>query len=74
MHKNNMRGNRKQRSTYRISIIGTGGVLGVEDLVPPGVKKAKVLHQATVTCISEKAEVYFLSSEDFFGSFYRHMR
>jgi hypothetical protein len=44
MHKNNMKGNRKQRRTYRISIIGQGGVLGVEDLVPPGVKQTKVLH------------------------------
>lgn len=45
--------------------------MGVEDLVPPG---HKALHQSTVTCMSEKAELYFLSSEDFFGSFFRHMR
>lgn len=70
--KNNMKGgNKKQGNTFRMSIIGKGGVLGVEDLVPPG---NKALHHSTVTCMSEKAELYFLSSEDFFGSFFRHIR
>lgn len=54
-----------------MSIIGQGGVLGIEDLAPLG---RKALHQSTVTCTSENAEVYYLSSDDFFGSFFRHLR
>ena len=46
----------------------------MEDLVPPGSKKFNSKHQSTVVCISEKAELYFLSNEDFFGSFFRHMK
>lgn len=60
--------------TFSVSIIGVGGVLGVEDLTPPGSRKLSGRHQSTVTCISEKADVFFLSNDDFFGSFFRHMK
>lgn len=57
----------------RVSIIGSGQVVGLEDMS----KDESVIvgrHQATVTCISEKGSAYFLSSENFFGFLYRHIK
>ena len=58
-----------------MSIIGQGGVLGLEDMTSMTVSKcAGLKHHSTVRCISEKASLYFLSVEDFYGSFYRHIK
>jgi hypothetical protein len=56
----------------RVSIIGQGQVVGLEDMSKDdSVIEGK--HQATVTCISEKGSALFLSSENFFGFLYRHI-
>ncbi len=59
---------RKPKIDVRLSIISTGGVLGLEDLMTQAGK-----YSCTVTCTSDKAHLYYLSAEDFYGSFFRHV-
>ena len=66
---------RPHKIDVKVSIIGPGGVLGLEDMTSlTGSKCYGLKHHSTVRCISEKAQLYFLSVEDFYGSFYRHIK
>jgi len=53
---------RQRCINIKVSIISSGQVVGLEDMSKEG-SKFTGMHQATVTCVSEKANVYFLSSD-----------
>jgi len=53
----------------KVSIIGRNQVIGLEDMI-----KDKVSFRIQkVTCVSEKASVYFLAKEDYFIRFYKFL-
>jgi CRP-like cAMP-binding protein len=57
----------------RVSIIGRGQVVGLEDMS----RDDSIVvgrHQATVTCLSDKGSAYFLSTENFFGFLFKYVK
>lgn len=53
----------------KVSIIGPNQIIGLEDLH----KDKTTYRQNKVTCISEKAMVYYLSKDEYFTRFYKNL-
>lgn len=54
----------------KVSIIGPNDIIGLEDMIK---NDSEYKRRITVTCVSDKAFIYFLSREDYFTRFYKQM-
>ena len=58
-------------SDIKVSIIGPNQIIGIEDMIKD---KPLTLRKARVQCISDRAQIHFLSREDYFSRFYKQLQ